>query len=112
MFPDGLLDLSGLYGRVMVVDSSAEVICFTNVLLRANFATDERDAVVCVTRHVGKYLVGATPDGAFKTVHVGTVLAQKASGIRIIFIEFYVIHSISSDVTYRYISVSEIEINR
>lgn len=54
----------------MVVDSSAEVICFTNVLLRANFATDEIDHVVCAERRVAKYLVGATSDGALKTVRV------------------------------------------
>lgn len=54
----------------MAVDSSAEAICFTNVLLRANFATDEIDHVVCAERRVANYLVGATSDGALKTVRV------------------------------------------
>lgn len=81
MFSDGLLDFCGLYGRTVVVDPSAEVTCFANVLLRADFATDEIDAVVCAARSVAKNLVGATRDGAFKTVCVGAVFAQQASGI-------------------------------
>lgn len=52
---------------------------------QANFATDEIDEAVCATRRLAKYLVGATRDGAFKTVCVGTMLAQKASGIRTCF---------------------------
>lgn len=81
MFSDGLLDFFGLYGRAMVVDPSAEVTCFTDVLLRADFATDEIDAVVCAARSVAKYLVRATRGGAFKTVRVGAVFAQKAPDI-------------------------------
>lgn len=37
---------------------------------QANFATDEIDEAVCATRRLAKYLVGATHDGAFKTVCV------------------------------------------
>lgn len=58
----------GLYGGAVIVDSSAEVICFIYVLLRADFATDEMDAVVCSARRVAKYLAGATVNWAFKTV--------------------------------------------
>lgn len=60
MFPDGLLDLFSLYGRI--VDSSAEVTFFTNVLVRANFATGAIDAVVCAAKRVAKYLLSATRD--------------------------------------------------
>lgn len=74
MFPDELLDFWGFfYGRELVVDSSADIICFTNVLFRANFVTDEIDEVVCATRRVSKYLVGATRDGAFKTWLVNVI---------------------------------------
>lgn len=45
---------------MVVVDSSAEVTCFPNVLLRANLATDEIDTIVCATRHVVQYFVGTT----------------------------------------------------
>lgn len=62
----------GSYGTAEVVDSSR----FTNVLLRANFATYEINAAVCAARLVAK-VVGAT--------RVGVVLAQKASGIRTYF---------------------------
>lgn len=82
MFPDGLLHFFGLYGRAVVVDLSAEVTCFTNVLLWANSATDEIGAIVCAARLVARYLEGATHDEAFKTVRVGAVLVQKASDIR------------------------------
>lgn len=68
-----------LYGRTVVVDSFAGVTCFPNALFKANIATDEVDAVICATRRVAKYLVG------FKSVRVGTVLAQKASDIRTCF---------------------------
>lgn len=61
-----------LYGRTVVVDSFVEVTCFPHALFKANLATDEIDAVVCATRHVPKYLVGATRDGAFKTVRACT----------------------------------------
>uniref|UniRef100_K1PKD0 Uncharacterized protein n=1 Tax=Magallana gigas TaxID=29159 RepID=K1PKD0_MAGGI len=37
MFSDGLLDFFGLYGRAVIVDPSAEVTCFTDVLLRADY---------------------------------------------------------------------------
>lgn len=56
----------GLKRRAVVVDSSEEVVFFTNVLLRANFATDEIDQVVHAESRVAKYLVGATSDGALK----------------------------------------------
>lgn len=52
---------------------------------QAHFATDEIDEADCATRRLAKYLVGATRDVAFKTVCVGAVLAQKASGIRTCF---------------------------
>lgn len=72
----------GLHGKAVVVDYSAEVTCLTNVLLRANFATNEIDTVVCAARRVAKYLVCATRDGAVKTVRVEAVLAQKAYDIK------------------------------
>lgn len=81
MLPDGLIDLLffGLYNRAVVVASSANVTCFTDVLLRANFATNETDAAVSQTKHVANYVT--THDGAVKTVRVGVVLAQKAFGM-------------------------------
>lgn len=78
--PTGSLTFFGLNGRAVVVDPSAEVTCFTIILLKADFATDEIDAVGCAAKGVAKYLVGATHDGASKTVRVGAVSAQKASG--------------------------------
>lgn len=42
IFSDG----TELPGRTMVVDSSAKVNCFANVLLRANFAIDTIEAMV------------------------------------------------------------------
>lgn len=69
----------------MVVDPPAEVTCFTNVFLCANFATDEIDVVVCVAIRVAIYLVDATRDGAFKTIRADAGLAQKASDIRTCF---------------------------
>lgn len=56
--------------------------CFTNVLLGANFATDEIIAVICASKLVAKYVVEAIRDGAFTAVRVGAVLAQIISGIR------------------------------
>lgn len=55
-----------LPGRTMVVDSSAKVTCFVKVLLKANFAVDMIQAIVCATRYVAKYVVGATHNGATK----------------------------------------------
>lgn len=46
-FTDEIFDKSDRYGGPMVVDSSAEVTCSPNVSLRANFAVNEIDAVVC-----------------------------------------------------------------
>lgn len=60
----------------MVIDPSAEVACFINVSLRATFATNEIDAVICAARCVTKYFVGAICDGAFKTVRVGVLRAH------------------------------------
>lgn len=77
--PTGSLIFFGLYGRAVDVESSAKVTCFTNVQLRANFATDESNAVVCAARHVSKHVVGATRDKGFITVRAGAVLAQNAS---------------------------------
>lgn len=48
----------------MLVDSYLEVTCFPNVLLRANFAVDKIDAVVCATKRVAQYLEGTTCNGA------------------------------------------------
>lgn len=64
MLADGLLDfcLIFFYGRAMVIDPSAEVACFINVSLRATFATNEIDAVICAARPVANYLVCATSD--------------------------------------------------
>lgn len=50
----------------MVVDSSAKVTCFANVLRNANFAVDTIEAIVCATRRVAKYVVAATRNGATK----------------------------------------------
>lgn len=47
MFLDELLAFFGLNGGLVVVDSSAEVPSFPNVLPRQNLATD-----VCATRRV------------------------------------------------------------
>lgn len=58
---------------------------FPQCMLKANLTTDEIDAVVCATRRLANYLVGAPRDGAFKTVRFGTVLAQKARDIRTCF---------------------------
>lgn len=66
----------------MVGDSSTEVTCFPNALFKANLATDEINAIFGATRSVAKHLVGASRNGAFKTVRVGAVLVQKASDIR------------------------------
>lgn len=52
---------------------------------QANFATDEIDENVCATGRLAKYLAGATRYGAFKTLCVGAVHAQKTSGIRACF---------------------------
>lgn len=69
----------GLYSKAVVIDSSpaSPTYCFEQT-----FAADETDAVVCAVRRVAKCLVGPTRDGAFKTVLVGVVLAQKVSDNR------------------------------
>lgn len=54
--------LFGLYGRAVVNDSSVEFTCFTSVLYRANFATEEMDAVICNLQ----YIPGALCDRGFK----------------------------------------------
>lgn len=59
----------------MVVNSSAGVTCFPNVLFRANLATDKIDAVVLTTRRVAQYFVSTTPNGANKSICAGAVLA-------------------------------------
>lgn len=41
-----LSDGAELSCRTMVVDSSAKVTCFANVLLKANFAVDTIEAIV------------------------------------------------------------------
>lgn len=63
--------------RVVNIYPSAEVNCFTNVMLRANVAIDEIDAIVCAAN----VLANATRDRAFKTIRVGAVFTQKASDI-------------------------------
>lgn len=73
-----------VYGRALVVDPSAEENCFTNLLLRANFATDGW-MQLSAARRVAEYLVGATHDWPFKTIRVCAVPAQKASSIRTCF---------------------------
>lgn len=62
-------------------DYSAEVICFPNVMFRANLAINEIHAVVCAARHDAQYCVGKTHNRANKTVRVDVVLAQRASGV-------------------------------
>lgn len=54
---------------------------FSNVLLRANLATDKIDVVVCATRRVAKYLEGTTRNGTNTILRVDAVLPQKASGV-------------------------------
>lgn len=65
-----------LYGRKVVVDSSLEVTCLYDVLLRTNPATDMKDLFVCVTRRIGQYFVDTTRNKTNKSE-----LAQKASGV-------------------------------
>lgn len=60
IFLDGFLDFFSRYGKAVVIYPSPEVTRFTDALRRANFATDEIDAVVCAARRVAKHLVGAT----------------------------------------------------
>lgn len=52
MIPDAHLNFIGLDGRTWVGNSCADVTCFPNVLLRANLAADEIDAVVGASRRV------------------------------------------------------------
>lgn len=59
MFLDGLLNFSGLNGETVVVDSSAEVTRFPNVLF-TYFAAGKIDGVVCDIRYVPQYFVGTT----------------------------------------------------
>lgn len=61
-----LTDGTELSGRTMIVDSFAKVTCFAKVLLKANFAVDMIEAIVCATRSVAKYVLGATRNGATK----------------------------------------------
>lgn len=52
---------------------------FSNVLLRANLATDKIDVVVCATRRVAQYLEGTTRNGTNTILRVDAVLPQKVS---------------------------------
>lgn len=63
------------YVRTSVVN------CVLNVLLRANFATGDIDAVVCTTSRVDQYFASTTRNRASKTARVGFVLAKKVSGV-------------------------------
>lgn len=79
-FPtSSLVFFFGLYSKAVVIDSSpvSPTYCFEQT-----FAADKTDAVVCAVRRVAKCLVGPTRDGAFKTVLVGVVVAQKVSDNR------------------------------
>ena len=82
MLSDWFMDFFGPDGRTVVIDSSAEVPRFSNILFMTNFASDEVDAVICVTRQVFKDSVATTCNGALKTVRVRTMLTKKTSSVR------------------------------
>lgn len=82
MLSDWLMDFFGSDGRTMVIDSSAEVSRFSNILFLTNFATDEVDTIICLTRQVPKDSVATTCNGALKTVRVRTMLTKKTSSVR------------------------------
>lgn len=69
MFLDELLEFFCHYVRTSVVN------CVLNVLLKANFATGDIDAVVCTTSRVDRYFASTTRNRASKTACVGFVLA-------------------------------------
>ena len=52
MFPNGFIEFFGPNGRAVVINSPAEISCFTNILFGANFATDEINAVVSMTGQI------------------------------------------------------------
>lgn len=82
-FPTGsLIILVYMVERWLLILQQRFSTRFTNVLLGANFATDEIITVICASRFVAKYVVEAIRDGAFTAVRVGAVLAQIISGIR------------------------------
>ena len=82
MFTHRFADFFGLDGRTVVVDSSAEVSRFSNILLLTNPATDEINAVICLTGKIAQNFVAATYDGALKTVCVAAVFTEKTSSFR------------------------------
>ena len=54
VFSNWFADFFGLDGRTVVVDSSAEVSRFSNVLLLTNPATDDINAVICLTGKIAQ----------------------------------------------------------
>lgn len=67
--------LNGKRGVLILLQKSR----FSNVLLRANLATDKIDVVVCATRRVAQYLEGTTRNGTNTILRVDAVLPQKVS---------------------------------
>lgn len=58
-------DFFCLNGKTMVVDSSAEITCFRNVLFWANLTNGKINEVVCATRCVVKDFVDTNRNMAF-----------------------------------------------
>ena len=82
VFPYWFIDFLGLNGRTVIIDSSAEIPRFPNILFLTNLSADQIYAVVCLTGQAPQNSIAAACNWAVETDCIRAVLTEKASSIR------------------------------